>query len=100
MTCCDCCSNDSQCGFQPKPYCEENCIKACEEDWCCKKTKDRVGDESHSRITQRHAATRDGLDSDPVSDHHHDLLHLSGSDEEEGHSHGSKAGGSMGLDIL
>jgi len=21
-------------------YCEENCVKDCEEDWCCKKTKD------------------------------------------------------------
>eukprot|EP01089_Gocevia_fonbrunei_P013702 TRINITY_DN3569_c0_g1_i1.p1 TRINITY_DN3569_c0_g1~~TRINITY_DN3569_c0_g1_i1.p1 ORF type:complete len:450 (-),score=75.88 TRINITY_DN3569_c0_g1_i1:66-1415(-) len=27
-----------------KPFCEENCVKNCEEDWCCKKTAEKEKD--------------------------------------------------------
>jgi len=34
--------------FQDAQYCEQNCVKECDEDWCCKKTADRQKEEEAS----------------------------------------------------
>jgi len=31
--------------FQDIPFCEQNCVRECDEDWCCKKTADKQKDE-------------------------------------------------------
>jgi len=27
--------------FQESPFCEQNCVRECDEDWCCKKSADK-----------------------------------------------------------
>eukprot|EP01087_Luapelamoeba_hula_P007069 TRINITY_DN1718_c0_g1_i1.p1 TRINITY_DN1718_c0_g1~~TRINITY_DN1718_c0_g1_i1.p1 ORF type:complete len:495 (+),score=98.66 TRINITY_DN1718_c0_g1_i1:156-1640(+) len=54
--------------FVPKnypsaPFCAENCVKDCEEDWCCKKTADR-----HRKMSQAMPAFGE-LDSERVIHH-------------------------------
>jgi len=81
-------------------FCEENCVQDCEEDWCCKKTADRVLKESgvprsSSRLSvpeKEHEVNPSGHDVfDPFNVHtDNNGLGKSAGDIEKGHSHGHK----------
>jgi len=84
------------------PYCEENCVEDCEEDWCCKKTAERIRREmrvqgldkgetghKHGKDKHKHKHTHEEHDNhhdDEGHDHNHD------GHDHDGHDHNHDGG--------